>query len=54
MGKTMIKCSLCPQEFDESDPLLESRKERHKQYHIRTENPATENHIYGSVEWLKL
>jgi len=26
----LIKCSLCEQEFDENDPLIEQRKKRHE------------------------
>lgn len=57
----MTKCSLCDQEFDTSDPLIEVRKHRHVQgmhtahiiYSERDGSPSKPmgNHTYGEVTW---
>lgn len=60
-----FKCSLCPQEFDDVDPLFKVQTERHEIgmhskdrviYSERTGSPSAPmgNHIYGKVEWIPL
>ena len=59
----MIKCSLCPQTFDETDPLIEIRKARHEQgrhtkHTVISERDGSRskpigNFIYGKVHWIK-
>ena len=59
----MIKCSLCNQSFDETDPLIKTMKERHelgmhsKNRVIYSERDGSAskpmgNHNYGIVEWI--
>ena len=58
----MTKCSLCDQEFDTSDPLIEVRKQRHvlgmhstnRVIYSERDGSASKplgNHIYGEVTW---
>lgn len=58
----MIKCSLCNQEFDTSDPLIEVRKQRHtlgmhstnRVIYSERDGSASKplgNHTYGEVTW---
>ncbi len=61
-----VKCSLCPQEFDDDDlESLGNRCDRHTLgmhsmnrtiYSERTGSPSKPmgNHIYGKVEWITL
>jgi hypothetical protein len=61
----MIKCSLCNQTFDETDPLIEIMKSRHELgMHSRNRTIFSErdgspskpmgNHTYGFVTWSKI
>ena len=58
----MIKCSLCPQTFDENDEYIELRKSRHELgmhshnrviINERDGSPSKPmgNHTYGEVTW---
>lgn len=47
----MIKCSLCTQRFDETDPLHEAQKKRHAQFHKPT--GFKRNVVTGKVEWIR-
>ena len=62
---TEIKCSLCPQTFDDTDPLIDIIKERHELgmhstkrtiYSERDGFPSKPmgNHTYGKVVWISL
>lgn len=61
-----VKCSLCPQTFEEDDPkIFNIQKERHELgmhstgrviYSERTGSPSKPmgNHIYGKVKWISV
>lgn len=59
----MIRCSLCTQEFNDNDVLINSRKKAHEERHGRhkySKNDTgqsgsghTTNNIIGIVEWKK-
>ena len=61
-----IKCSLCPQIFDENDPLIEIIKKRHEQgrhsqhsvINQRTGEKQSKSGmgglIIGTVEWIRI
>ena len=47
----LIQCTLCEQQFDEDDDLLEVRKARHREFH----KPRTsKNIILGDAEFIKI
>ena len=55
----MIECSLCDQEFDENDDLIDKRIERHEEKHTRGWNYKGQsngggNNTIGKVEWYTL
>lgn len=52
----MISCSLCDQEFDERDPLINVRKQKHEEKHTRGWNYKGRsngggNNTVGKVVW---
>lgn len=60
-----IKCSLCPQTFEEDDPLFEIRKKRHaegrhtKHYIVSQRDSSKINNsmgglVIGEVEWIEV
>ncbi len=48
----MVKCSLCGQQFNDNDKLLEVRKKRHEEHH--TDNGVSKNNSTGDVKWIKM
>jgi hypothetical protein len=50
----LIRCSLCTQEFDENDDLIDVRKKRHERKHDRSEPHGSYNQVWGKVEWLRI
>jgi len=49
-----IRCSLCIQEFDANDPLIDIRKARHERRHDPTEVHGSYNQTWGKVVWLAI
>ena len=61
---TLIKCSLCPQEFDDTEKLIKIQMEVHEKFHalrkhsIKGENgQVSERNVntkVGKVEWKEI
>lgn len=47
---TTIKCSLCPICFDDTDPYILIRKDRHEQFHANARRDKR-NTTNGIVTW---
>ena len=47
-----IRCSLCGMAFDDADPLIRVRKERHASWHDPSATTYRRNMIQGAVEWI--
>lgn len=49
-----VRCSLCGMEFDDADPLIRVRKERHESWHDPAATAHRRNMIPGAVKWIPL
>ena len=49
-----VRCSLCGMEFDDADPLIHVRKERHRSWHDPAATTYRRNMIPGVVKWIPL
>ena len=47
-----VRCSLCGMVFDDADPLIRVRKERHASWHDPVATTYRRNMIRGVVEWI--